>query len=383
MKIGIDGNLAIYEKAGIGKYTTNLIKALLEYDRKNEYVLFFNFFRHPAERMQAIKNLVKDSKAHVKVRISRLPAAWKERLTQASYPLKNILKEDVDLYHATYFSGIPKVGFSKMTVTMYDLAFMKYPEHRGKKLSNYYFKRTKQAIAKTKKIIVPSLSTKKDLIEYFKVPPSKIVVIPLGVGKIFRVIRNSNEIKQHLRKYKIKSDFILSVCTLEPRKNLPRLVQAYTLLPHQLQQKYQLVLVGGEGWNNQELVKIIHDLNLKEKVALPGYVPEEDLPYFYNQAKVFVYPSLYEGFGLPVLEALSCGAPVITSNVSSMPEVAGKAAILINPYKEEEIASALRKVLASEKLQESLSRKGIVQAKKFSWRRTAEETLKVFQKVAK
>jgi len=383
MKIGIDGNLAIYEKAGIGKYTTSLIKALLEYDRKNEYVLFFNFFRRPRERMRFIESMVKNSKSPYKIVISRLPAAWKERLTQASYPLKNILKVDVDLYHATYFSGIPKVGYPKMTVTIHDLAFMKYPEHRGKKLSNYYYKRTKQAITKTKKIIVPSLSTKKDLIEYFKISPSKAVVIPEGVDKIFRPIRNKDEVKQHLRKYNIKPDFILSVCTLEPRKNLPRLVQAYALLPHQLQQKYQLVLVGGKGWNNQELVKIIHDLNLKEKVALPGYVAEEDLPYFYNQAKVFVYPSLYEGFGLPVLEALSCGAPVITSNVSSMPEVAGKAAILINPYKEEEIASALRKVLTSEKLRETLSHKGIVQAKKFSWRRTAEATLKVFQKVAK
>lgn len=172
--------------------------------------------------------------------------------------------------------------------------------------------------------------------------------------------------------------YILAVCTLEPRKNLVRLVRAYALLPNTLRQKYSLVLVGKSGWNNQELNQTIRDLNLTDKVKMTGFVQDQDLPYFYNGAAVFAYPSLYEGFGLPPLEAMSCGAPVLTSKVSSLTEVVEDAALTVDPYNEEEIARHLKSILTSSKIAQSLREKGLAQAKKFSWDKAAKETIKVY-----
>ncbi len=384
MKIGIDANWAIYEQAGIGKYTYNLIKALLEEDKQNEYVLFFNFFRKPRKRMREITELVKDSKARVEVEVSAFPAKLREWLTQTPLTLKYVFKKDVDVLHIPHFSGVPKVGFSKMVVTIYDLAFTKFPDHRGVKISNYYLKRTKQAVENCQKVIAISKTTKKDLEKLLGVSSSKIDVTSLGVGSEFKPIKDSQLINRTIKKYlPIKENFILSVCTLEPRKNLPRLIKAYSMLSFDLQRKYKLVLIGGKGWNNREVFQTINDLNLKEKVYLPGYVLQEDLPYIYNAATVFAYPSLYEGFGLPVLEAMSVGLPVITSNISSLPEIAGKAAEFVNPQKEEEIASALKKILLSENYQKILKKKGLKQAEKFSWQKTARETIKIYEKLAK
>lgn len=382
MKIGIDANWAIYEQAGIGKYTYNLIKALLETDKKNEYILFFNFFRRQRQRMQIIKDLVQNSNAKVEVEVTVFPSSIRELLSQTSFSLKYLYKKDFDVFHSPFFSGIPKAGFPKMAVTIHDLAFMKFPEHKGEKISKYYLKRTKLATSSCKRIIAVSENTKKDLINLLDIPEKKIEVIYEGVNSEFHRYKQKDT-KKRVKKYLQKHEFILSVCTLEPRKNLHRLVIAYSMLPFDLRQKYKLVLVGGSGWNNEELFKTIQDLNLTNQVIMPGFISDKDLPYFYNAAKVFVYPSLYEGFGLPVLEAMACGTPVIAGKTSSIPEIAGKEAALINPYKEEEIAYFLKKILLSEKLQKSMSEKGIKQAKKFSWEKTAIETIKVYENIFK
>jgi len=153
------------------------------------------------------------------------------------------------------------------------------------------------------------------------------------------------------------------------------------MLPHQILRKYKLVLVGAKGWNESELQKTINNLNLKDRVLLPGFVKDEDLPYIYNGASIFAYPSLYEGFGLPPLEALACGIPVVASNLSSLPEVMGRAALLVDPTKEEEIVKALKQLIFEPKLAKKLASRGPEQAKKFSWIKTAKETLKLFEEV--
>jgi len=380
MRIGIDANWLIYEKAGIGRYSDNLIKAILEHDRKNDYVLFFNFFQKPRQRLRDIKNLIKNSKTPVEIEMSAFPVKIKQWLIGTKFPLNRLYKKPIDLFYAPFFAGIPQVGWKKQVVTIHDLAFIKFPDHRGKNISHYYLKRTKQAVKKSQKIIAVSQATKKDLINLLHVKSEKIKVIYESVDKIFH---RQKIPKTFLKRYPYtKNDFILSVCTLEPRKNLSRLVKAYATLPYAVQKKFKLVLVGSKGWNIDELYKNILDLNLKDKIILPGFVSDEDLAYFYNAATIFVYPSLYEGFGLPVLEAMACGLPVITSNASSLPEVAGKAAILINPYKEEQIALAIRKVINSDNLQRTLRQKGLLQAKKFSWKKAAQETVDLFTKMA-
>jgi len=382
MRIGIDANWAVYEKAGIGKYSENLIRNLLQEDKKNEYVLFFNFFKNKKKHQSEIKNITTGAKAKVSVKFIPIPGKVKEFLFQTKFPAQKIFPDDIDLYFSPYFSGIPRVGWKKMVVTIHDLAFLKFPDHRGKNISNFYLRKTKQAIESCQKVIAVSESTKNDLIKILKVDPEKIVVIYEGKDENFRLIKEKDKINKVVRKYLPKlQEFILSVGTLEPRKNLVKLIRAYSMLPYVIQKKYKLVLAGGEGWNNSDIQKEIKELNLEEKIIKLGYVKQSDLPALYNAATVFVYPSLYEGFGLPPLEAMSCGTPVITSNTSSLPEVVGSAAKLINSKSEKEITEELKNVLTSRKIQLEMKIKGIEQAKKFSWKKSAKETIDLFNKL--
>jgi len=381
MNIGIDINCLLFDRSGFGRYTENLVKNLLLIDHKNEYFLYANFIRKSQERRKIIHGLIQETNAkNVTVKVFPLPAHWKEMLTGTSYSYTSIVKDPLDIYFAPHYAGIPKNGFSQMVVTIHDLVFIKYPEHRGR-LSDYYLKRTKIAVEKSVKIIADSESTKKDLIDLLDVNADKIKVIYLGVDEQFKVY-HQNEIIARTQKYvPTEQKYILSVGTLEPRKNLSMIVKAFSLLPIELQQTYKIVFTGGKGWNNQALAQTIADYNLKDRVIFTGFVSDEDLPYLYNRADLFIYPSLYEGFGLPVLEAMACGAPIITSNVSSLPEVVGKAGILIDPKNEQEIAHKMKQILTNPKLADDLRKKGPLQAKKFTWKKTAQETLKIFERI--
>lgn len=379
MVIGIDANWAVYEKAGVGKYTYNLIKALLAQKQPHQYVLFFNFFRKFRERRHFIEEMVAEAQVPVKIVVSKVPAAWKEWLLYQPIPAKWFYREKVDLFHSPFFAGVPTKPFCPTVVTLHDMVFVHFPEHRGRKLSQYYLKRTQLAAKNSEKIIAVSRSTRDDLVKFLPDIHTKINIVYEGADEIFSVIKNKTKLATVLSRYQMEQGkYILAVCTLEPRKNLVRLVRAYALLPNTLRQKYSLVLVGKSGWNNQELNQTIRDLNLTDKVKMTGFVQDQDLPYFYNGAAVFAYPSLYEGFGLPPLEAMSCGAPVLTSKVSSLTEVVEDAALTVDPYNEEEIARHLKSILTSSKIAQSLREKGLAQAKKFSWDKAAKETIKVY-----
>lgn len=382
MKIGIDVNWAIYESAGIGKYTYNLVRAILMQDTQNQYVLFSNFIRHYRERKRILHSLIAGTKAEVELKVLKFPAAWMERLLQTNLPAKFLYPAEIDVFHSPFFSGIAKNGFPKQIVTLHDMVFAKFPEHRGQKLSDYYFLRTKTAVENCAKIIVPSASTKKDVASTFDINPNKIVVIPEGVSGDFKLIKNRAKIKEVVGKYlPPDSKYILSVGTIEPRKNLVRLLRAYAQLPHEIKSQYKLVLIGKKGWNNAEFNRTIESMNLAGKIILTGYVSDEDLPYLYNGASVFCYPSLYEGFGLPPLEAMACGVPVITSNTSSLPEVVDRAGLQIDPQSEDQIAAALKRVLTEGNLAKSMSKRSLIQASKFSWEKAAAKTIKVYEEV--
>lgn len=383
MNIGIDANCLIFEKAGVGKYTHNIIKNLIKIDKKNRYFLYFTFLRNRKKRIRQVEEFLgKPRSKRIHVRIIPLPAQWYEFLISTVYPIEKIIKDKIDIFFAPYASGIPKRGFKNMVVMVHDLVFLRFPEHRGKKLSNYYLKRHKIAIKNCQKIIVPSKATKNDLRKFLKVDPRKIDVIYEAVSEELKIIKkiNTEEVNKKIRQYfdpKIK--YILSVGTIEPRKNLNKLVEAYSILPHNIQKEYKLVIVGQKGWNNSKLFKTIENLNIKDKVIFTGFVKDEDLPYIYNKAKVFVYPSLYEGFGLPPLEALACGVPVIVSNTSSLPEVVGRAAIVVDCQNEKIIAETIKKAILNEKIVQKLKLRSKIQIKKFSWEKAARETLKVFE----
>lgn len=391
MQIGIAANYLLFEQAGIGKYTENLLKNLFKIDHKpaspagrNHYILYFSYFRHREERAKLISQKLGNLPKNVSIKFLRIPAAWLEYLFTTKISVRRIIPDNLDLFFSPYVTGIPKNGFSKMVVMVHDLVFMRFPEHRGKKLSNYYLKRHKIAIQNCQKIIVPSMSTKLDLINLLDANAKKIVLIPEAADERFKPIKDPKKIKQIISQYFDPSfKYILSVGTLEPRKNLAKLVEAFSLLPHQILKNYRLVLVGAKGWNNSPLYQIISDLNIGDKIILSGFVSDEDLPYIYNGAKIFVYPSLYEGFGLPPLEALACGLPIISSKTSSMGEVIGKAGILIDPENEKEIAGAIKLLINKPKLAQKLSKQALAQAKKFSWGKAAKETLKVFEEVVR
>ncbi len=379
MKIGIDANCIVFDRSGFGRYALNLVENVLKVDQINHYFLYASFIRKP-ERRKILDDLVTAAKNNnVKVKIIPIPARWKELLTGFPISLRNFIKEDLDLYFAPHFAGIPVKGFDHNIVSIQDLVFMKYPEHRGHRLSNYYLRRTKIALKNAEQIIASSRSTKNDLIELLDIPKEKIDVVYLGVSKDFMVNKNVIKTNEIIAKYIPKeTKYILSVSTLEPRKNLPVLIKAFSLLPNRLKQEYKIVLTGGKGWNNRELQDTIENYNLTDKVISTGFVPDRDLPYIYNRASVFAYPSLYEGFGLPPLEAMASGTPVVCSNKSSLPEVIGKAGILIDPTNEGELAHALEKVLTSRKISEQMIKRGLKQSKKFNWKKAAVETIAVF-----
>jgi glycosyltransferase involved in cell wall biosynthesis len=197
---------------------------------------------------------------------------------------------------------------------------------------------------------------------------------------IYKPLENKKEIEGIKRKYGISKKYILFVGTIEPRKNLLRLLSAFEKLKNKFKE-YQLVIVGQIGWMTEKFFEKLKNLpeNVKRDIILTGYIPREDMVFLYNGCELFIYPSLYEGFGIPVLEAMSCGVPVITSNVSSLPEVGGDACVYVNPYDEEDILYKMEKVLSSEELKNEMSKKGLERAKLFSWEKTAEKTLKVYK----
>jgi glycosyltransferase involved in cell wall biosynthesis len=230
---------------------------------------------------------------------------------------------------------------------------------------------------KADKIITVSQNTKDDLVEMFNYNPKKIKVIYNGVDNSYKIIDNKKLISEIKDKYDTGKDFLLYVGNIKPHKNIPVLLKALSNIDKQ----NKLVIVGKRDKAYDEIFDIIDQNNLEDRIIFTGFVPDKDLILLYNAATLFVYPSLYEGFGLPPLEAMACGTPVITSNVSSLPEVVGYAAITVDPYNINGLAEEINKVLGNEVLQKAMIKKGIERAKEFTWEKTARETIRVYEEV--
>ncbi len=373
MKIGIDCRTILNpkrgERAGVGHYSYYLVKNLLAIDKKNEYVLFFDY------RFQNVNEFRQKN-----VTIRFFPFSQYKKFLPFSYSHMLIAaflaRERLDLYHSPA-NVIPYSYRGQSIVTVHDLAIYKHPEWfpRGQKFSISIL--VPRSMKRARKIIAVSQATKKDVMRTFKIPADKIKVVYEGVNR-----EDASMTGPAIRaKYGIKNNYLLYVGTLEPRKNLRALISAYGYLINRNPgyKKYGLVLAGHRGWKSSRIFDKIKKLKLTEQVKYLDYVPHPDKQALIQNATVFVFPSLFEGFGLPVLEAMSLGTPVITSSVSSIPEVAGTAAQLINPRSEKLLTGALKKVLASSALRGKMSAAGKEQAAKFSWRKCAVETLKVYR----
>lgn len=359
MNIAIDCNPVNKENTGIGNYVYNLIKSLQKIDDSSNYFLYF---KHPKKYLS---ECLSENFQYVQWDNFKL--------------IFNVYLKNIDIVHGTSFKLLLN-GKKGGVVTIHDLAFVKFPQYVIKKHQEKFLKQTRAALKKATYVIAVSENTAKDLIQIFKINENKIKIIYQGIDEIFKPIDNKNLIKEKIKKFGIDKPYILYVGTLEPRKNIPALLKAYASLDN-LNKNYVLVLAGMKGWLYEKIFKTIEELKLQHKIILTGYVKNEDLPFLYSGAKVFVYPSFYEGFGLPPLEAMACGCPVITSNVSSLPEVVGDSGILVNPDNVEEISSAIYKIIDDEEFKKKLSYQGIERAKKFSWEKTALETLNIYKEI--
>ena len=280
-----------------------------------------------------------------------------------------------DLVHGPVFVG-PLIAPCPLVITIHDLSFLRYP-HLFRPANRLYLRIfTRASARRARRIIAVSAHAAEESVRLLGVAREKVDVVYHGVDPWFRPLP-PEEVETFRARQGLPARFILYVGTLEPRKNLVRLVEAFARLGDP---DVWLVLVGGRGWYDEEIFARVEELRLKDRVLFPGYVQAEELPHWYNAATVFAYPSLYEGFGLPVLEALACGTPVLTSDRSALPEAAGDGGLLVDPCDVEAIAGGLHRLLTESTLREELRQRGLAHAGRFTWRRTAEETVATYRR---
>lgn len=383
MRIGIDISRYFDRSGGVGIYAANLLKYLLKIDKNNEYNAY-SFFYNCFPSNWKYEKIIDEFRKYGKVNFSQinLPTSiLKRKWNNASIEKKEKLLGGVDIIHSTAYV-IPELFNARLVVTIHDLSFLIFPEYHTKEnyelvLSNLIYLNSRPDM-----VICDSRQTKKDVIKYFHVPEEKLIVIYLGVDDSFREEIDSDFRKKILEKYGLTGKYLLCVASIEPRKNFLRIINAFSeFIKQEEYKKYSLVCVGGRGWKNIEIYSLVKQKNLEGKIKFLRSIEKCELAPIYNQAEIFLYPSLYEGFGLPILEAMACAVPVITSNVSSLPEVASDAAILVNPYSEKDIYTAVCSLLENGSLREELISKGLDRVREFSWEKTARETLKVYHEV--
>jgi glycosyltransferase involved in cell wall biosynthesis len=372
MRIGIDAHAIGAQQGGNETYIRNLIKSLAEIDGENRYTIYLANARAAAQWREGFT-------AHhpnFDVRLLPPPTPLVRVPVFLAYEL---FRRPVDVLHVQYtappFCPVPVVA------TIHDLAFERMPETFTRR-GSFQLKLTVRSTAKkAARVATVSEYSRKDLLNIYKLPPEKVVVTYNGIEPHFTPHQTSPGEAEAVRsRYGISREYFLAVGSLQPRKNLVRLIKAYARLREENEDfRRQLVIVGRKLWLAHEIFDEVKKQRWAEDVILTGYVSDEDLPALYRAARAFVYPSLFEGFGLPPLEAMACGTPVITSDTSSLPEVTEDAALLIDPNDESALARALIEIDRNESLRATLQEKGIAQAGKFTWRDAAEKTLRLYQ----
>jgi glycosyltransferase involved in cell wall biosynthesis len=366
MRIGIDARLVYYSQAGIGQYIVHLINGLAQVDRKNEYVVL--------QSRKDESNILKQPNFK---RVS-LWTPSHHRLERFSLNVE-LMRLGLDLLHSPDFIP-PHRPSCRSVITVHDLAFMLYP-HFLTRESAHYYGHIDEAVRWTDHIIAVSASTKRDIVEHLGVSEDRITVVHEAYNPIFHPIDRDVAKERVRERYGVEGPFVLFVSTIEPRKNVPALLRAMWQLHECYKEDMQLVMAGGKGWLFDDIFALIQELKLDERVHLLGQVPNEDLLDLYNSAEMLAHPAFYEGFGLPPLEAMACGLPVIVSNVASLPEVVGDAALLIDPHDIDELSAAIWRVLNDGELHQEMREKGLRQAERFSWERGARETLDIYRRV--
>jgi glycosyltransferase involved in cell wall biosynthesis len=364
MRIGIDARLVYYSQAGIGQYILHLVNSFAEIDRENEYIL-----------LQSRK----DETTILEQPNFRRVSLWTpshHRLERYALNVE-LMRLGLDVLHSPDF--IPPYRPScKSVITIHDLAFLLYPHFLTKESARYYG-HIDGAVRWTDHIIAVSHSTKRDTVQHLGVPEEKITVVHEAANPIFRPVDREEAREQVRNRHGVDAPFVLFVSTIEPRKNVPSLLRAMWQLIECYKEDVHLVLAGGKGWLYEDTFAVVDELNMDHRVHFVGRVTSEELLYLYNAAEMLAHPAFYEGFGLPPLEAMACGLPVVVSDVASLPEVVGDAGLLIDPHDVDELTVAIWRTLNDPDLRQEMVEKGQRQAARFSWERAARETLEIYQ----
>lgn len=366
--VGINAHLlsgeAGYRRAGIHQYIFQVLRHLPQGEGDPDYLVFTNQGDVTAGKagMTAVSTRLNTSS-----RLRRI--LWEQFI----WPLQ-ARRHGVDLLHSMAFVT-PLLSRRTAVVTIYDLSFMHYPKQFPASQRRYLTTMTRQSCRRARRIIAISQSSRQDVHQFFNVPPDRIDVVLPGVDEVYRPL--PEETVRTFRREKGLGRFILHVGTLQPRKNIPVLLNAFANLPPS---DLKLALVGGKGWLYEEIFTQVKKLSIEERVLFTGYVPDAELPLWYNAAELLVFPSVYEGFGMPVVEAMACGTPVIASNASSLPEAAGEAGLLFAPDNAAELTDRITAVRQDPTLRAKLKEWGLQQARNFSWDRAGRETAVVYRR---
>ena len=371
MRIAIDAHSVGTKLGGNESYAVNLIEALAQIDSANHYTIFVTTNEARDRFHNRWPNFeVRSTLPHTP--LIRIPLTLSAELR----------KRPVDVLHVQFTA--PPFCPCPVVVSIHDLSFEHLPETFKRRSRTQLRLTVRHSARRAARILSLSEHGRRDLIETYGITPERIEAIPLAAPEHYGPVSDYRELQRVRHNYGIHGDYILAVGSIQPRKNLARLIRAYASLRGDgpTVKLPKLVLVGKCAWLYDETLRALEDTGVKEAVVLTGYVPEGDLPALYSGALCFVYPSYFEGFGLPPLEAMKCGAPVIVGNRTSLPEVVGDAALLVDPYDVEAIASGIKQLLGDQALRKELSLKGQERARAFSWRETARKTLAVYEQVA-
>lgn len=372
MHIAIDAHSVGAQLAGNESYVTNLIEALAEIDQVNRYTLYVTM---PAA-------------------IDRFSNRWPNftaRTTLPHTPLVRVpltltaelRRNPVDVLHVQYTA--PPFPPCPIVASIHDLSFEHLPDTFKRRSRAQLQITVRRTARKAAQILTLSEFSRRDIVETYEIDPARVFVTPLAAPPHFRPSTDGTELARIRKTFGIQRDYILSLGSIQPRKNLVRLIRAYSLLRamHPARKAPQLVLAGKRGWLYDDTMRTAAEHAVDDDIVFTGYVPDRDLPALYSGATCFVYPSYFEGFGLPIVEAMQCGTPVIAANQTSSPEVLGNAGILVDPYNEKELAQGMARVIDNPDFRSQLSVKGLSRAKIFNWTTTARLTLQAYERAAR
>ena len=379
MRIAIDARDLSNTKTGLGNYINNLLKALAIVDKKNDYFYYVNnaskdyldpSFDTSFQKCQMLGSHRRPLYSHF------IGDLWEQFILP--FDLKRL---SIEIYHGT----IGRLPFLKSNadyiVTIPDLIPFSVPQNSTRKYRIYNKALLWESVHRANGIVAISNYTKEDILRLFNLSEKKIRVIHLGVDPNYKVL-DKDLCKNYIRnKYFILDEYVLFVGHVQLRKNLQRLVDAFAQVQKRIRSGHKLVLAGLKGIDSNKVVEFVEKIGLSKQVIFLGYIEDDDLPYLYNAASAFIFPSFYEGFGLPLLEAMACGVPVIAANATSIPEVVGDAAELFDPMSVQDMSDKIEDILSDETLREHLCKKGLERVKIFSWVKTALDTLAIYEEI--